>query len=227
MIGDQVSYHSGLAAGRDALGAVCGGGHRQARARANRRKAWPHEAPGALFAALLAMLRCGSGVGCRRVITRTAPCVTAPHGNGNPAIQRAEDRRHRAVVSQAPARSTFAPAARHARGGPAGHGDAARRRSMLDDAAIEESPPTCDVRAQARRQSPSPAMRSAAAAVRACAACHGAHGEGNATLEAPALAGQSDWYLVRSCTLPRRTRGASHEDDVTAPQMRRGGGSAR
>jgi cytochrome c oxidase subunit 2 len=30
----------------------------------------------------------------------------------------------------------------------------------------------------------------------ACAACHGAKGEGNSELQAPALAGQTDWYLV-------------------------------
>lgn len=30
-----------------------------------------------------------------------------------------------------------------------------------------------------------------------CAVCHGGGGEGNATLQAPRLAGQSDWYLVR------------------------------
>lgn len=30
----------------------------------------------------------------------------------------------------------------------------------------------------------------------ACVACHGAKGEGNSELQAPALAGQTDWYLV-------------------------------
>ena len=30
----------------------------------------------------------------------------------------------------------------------------------------------------------------------ACASCHGADGEGNEALGAPALAGQNDWYLV-------------------------------
>jgi cytochrome c553 len=30
----------------------------------------------------------------------------------------------------------------------------------------------------------------------ACASCHGAKGEGNAALQAPALAARSDWYLV-------------------------------
>jgi cytochrome c oxidase subunit 2 len=30
-----------------------------------------------------------------------------------------------------------------------------------------------------------------------CAGCHGSRAEGNAALQAPALAGQSDWYLVK------------------------------
>ena len=30
-----------------------------------------------------------------------------------------------------------------------------------------------------------------------CGACHGANGEGNVAMNGPALAGQSDWYLVR------------------------------
>jgi cytochrome c553 len=29
-----------------------------------------------------------------------------------------------------------------------------------------------------------------------CAACHGARGEGNASMQAPALANASDWYLL-------------------------------
>ena len=30
-----------------------------------------------------------------------------------------------------------------------------------------------------------------------CSVCHGAHAEGNRDFDAPALVGQSDWYLVR------------------------------
>ena len=29
-----------------------------------------------------------------------------------------------------------------------------------------------------------------------CASCHGANGEGNQALNAPAIAGQQDWYLT-------------------------------
>lgn len=42
-----------------------------------------------------------------------------------------------------------------------------------------------------------------------CAACHGARGEGNASLQAPALARLNDWYLVSSFGKYRAgTRGA-------------------
>ena len=30
-----------------------------------------------------------------------------------------------------------------------------------------------------------------------CASCHGANGEGNQALNAPAIAGQQEWYLTR------------------------------
>ena len=46
-----------------------------------------------------------------------------------------------------------------------------------------------------------------------CAACHGARAEGNATLQAPALASQPDWYLVTQLEHFRRgMRGYSKED---------------
>ena len=35
------------------------------------------------------------------------------------------------------------------------------------------------------------------AAYAICASCHGANGEGNKALNAPAIAGQNDWYIVR------------------------------
>jgi cytochrome c oxidase subunit 2 len=53
-----------------------------------------------------------------------------------------------------------------------------------------------------------------------CAACHGARGEGNAALQAPALAARSDWYLVRQLTNYRLgLRGADARDPYGA-QMR-------
>jgi cytochrome c553 len=53
-----------------------------------------------------------------------------------------------------------------------------------------------------------------------CAACHGAKAEGNRALEAPALAGQTDWYLVTQLEHFRSgTRGAT-ADDAPGTQMR-------
>ena len=53
-----------------------------------------------------------------------------------------------------------------------------------------------------------------------CGACHGARGEGNRTMNAPALAGQSDWYLVRQ--LEKYQTGARGYDsaDVFGQQMK-------
>ncbi len=50
-----------------------------------------------------------------------------------------------------------------------------------------------------------------------CGACHGARGEGNKLLNAPALAGQSDWYLVRQLNKYRDgARGYDPADDLGA-----------
>lgn len=53
-----------------------------------------------------------------------------------------------------------------------------------------------------------------------CAACHGANGEGNAALNAPALAARSDWYLVTQ--LKNFAAGVRGGDGADAPaaQMR-------
>jgi cytochrome c553 len=53
-----------------------------------------------------------------------------------------------------------------------------------------------------------------------CSACHGAEGEGNRLLNAPALAGQSDWYLVRQ--LDKYRAGARGYDpaDTFGQQMK-------
>lgn len=54
----------------------------------------------------------------------------------------------------------------------------------------------------------------------ACAACHGAKGEGNDALHAPALAGQTDWYLVTQLQHFRTgLRGFSPQDE-SGTQMR-------
>lgn len=53
-----------------------------------------------------------------------------------------------------------------------------------------------------------------------CAACHGARGEGNSALHAPALANQSDWYLVTQLERYRSGARGFSADDIAGAQMR-------
>lgn len=53
-----------------------------------------------------------------------------------------------------------------------------------------------------------------------CAACHGADGKGNATLNAPPLAGQADWYIVRQIDAFKKGWRGTHEQDTYGAQMR-------
>lgn len=53
-----------------------------------------------------------------------------------------------------------------------------------------------------------------------CAACHGDRGAGNETLQAPRLAGQSDWYLVDQLEKFRLGARGSSADDTYGAQMR-------
>jgi len=50
-----------------------------------------------------------------------------------------------------------------------------------------------------------------------CAACHGVKGEGNQSMNAPRLAGQSDWYVVSS--LKRFKSGVRGAKDPVAMTM--------
>lgn len=46
-----------------------------------------------------------------------------------------------------------------------------------------------------------------------CGACHGANGEGQEALNAPALAGQEDWYVIRQLqNFKNGIRGANPKD---------------
>lgn len=54
----------------------------------------------------------------------------------------------------------------------------------------------------------------------ACAACHGAKGQGNATLQSPALAARSDWYLVTQLVNFRNGLRGFDERDPYGAQMR-------
>jgi len=54
---------------------------------------------------------------------------------------------------------------------------------------------------------------------RTCGACHGTQGEGNATFNAPALAGQNDWYLVSQLKKFKAGYRGSHPDDTFGKMM--------
>jgi len=52
-----------------------------------------------------------------------------------------------------------------------------------------------------------------------CAACHGMNGEGQQALNAPAIAGMSDWYLARQIQNFKNGVRGSHKDDMYGKQM--------
>ena len=52
-----------------------------------------------------------------------------------------------------------------------------------------------------------------------CATCHGIDAEGNASLGAPALAGQNDWYLITQLKNFVAGYRGRHEDDLYGQQM--------
>jgi len=52
-----------------------------------------------------------------------------------------------------------------------------------------------------------------------CAACHGPQGEGVSALNAPKLAGQSEWYLKRQLKNYKKGLRGTHEDDIFGQQM--------
>lgn len=53
-----------------------------------------------------------------------------------------------------------------------------------------------------------------------CSACHGVNGEGNVAANAPRLAGQSDWYLVRQLKAFKEGVRGTHDGDIFGAQMR-------
>jgi cytochrome c oxidase subunit 2 len=52
-----------------------------------------------------------------------------------------------------------------------------------------------------------------------CAACHGPQGQGVAAMNAPKIAGQSDWYLKRQILSYKNGLRGVHQDDVFGQQM--------
>ncbi|MES0874634.1 c-type cytochrome [Sinimarinibacterium thermocellulolyticum] len=53
-----------------------------------------------------------------------------------------------------------------------------------------------------------------------CAACHGTEGQGNAQMNAPRLAGQDAWYLIRQLAYFKSGVRGAHADDTHGQQMR-------
>lgn len=53
-----------------------------------------------------------------------------------------------------------------------------------------------------------------------CAACHGAAGEGNQALNAPANAGQDEWYVARQLNNFKSGIRGAHPEDTFGAQMR-------
>jgi cytochrome c553 len=54
----------------------------------------------------------------------------------------------------------------------------------------------------------------------ACAACHGAAAQGNAALQAPALSGRTDWYLLTQLRNYRAGLRGANSADINGQQMR-------
>ena len=52
-----------------------------------------------------------------------------------------------------------------------------------------------------------------------CAACHGKQGEGNLILNAPRIAGQADWYVVRQLSKFKAGIRGAHVKDIQGMQM--------
>ena len=55
---------------------------------------------------------------------------------------------------------------------------------------------------------------------RTCASCHGAEGQGNQAMNAPALAGQNDWYLITQLKNFKAGYRGSAQGDQYGNQMR-------
>ena len=78
-----------------------------------------------------------------------------------------------------------------------------------------------DSHASAGDVTPIKSLSAGKAAYQTCSMCHGNDGEGNAALNAPALAGQEAWYLKRQLQKFKDGVRGTHPDDVYGMQMRR------
>jgi len=111
------------------------------------------------------------------------------------------------------------------RGGAAGDMYGAQMRPMAatlaDDAAIDNV--VAYIGTFEAKPSPATVKGDAAAGkglYATCAACHGQNGEGNVQMNAPRLAGQEDWYVVRQLDNYKKGLRGAHPKDVYGVQMK-------
>jgi cytochrome c553 len=96
---------------------------------------------------------------------------------------------------------------------------------QLDDAAVQKvASYVATFRPDAPPATISGDIKRGRALYATCAGCHGAQAEGNAELQAPALAGQSDWYLVTQLARFRAGERGFSSEDVSGTQMRTAAG---
>lgn len=79
----------------------------------------------------------------------------------------------------------------------------------------------------ARQETPAPARTEGSgrpqkgkAIFSGCQSCHGQHGQGNASVGGPRLAGQHDWYLILQLQIFRSGLRGVHEKDTYGRTMR-------
>jgi cytochrome c oxidase subunit 2 len=95
-------------------------------------------------------------------------------------------------------------------GSDAGHDDAGAGHAAVD----------AEVHTAAGEAEPIESASAGKTAYAICATCHGAEGQGNAAMHAPALAGQETWYLKRQINKFKDGARGTHADDLYGMQMR-------
>ena len=100
----------------------------------------------------------------------------------------------------------------------------AEMRAMVSNFSEQELIEIANWVSQTQSPLPAPSFEASVQAgqklYQSCAACHGAQGEGNQLLGAPALAGLNDWYLVKQLNHFRLGLRGSNTADSYGQQMK-------
>jgi cytochrome c oxidase subunit II len=96
---------------------------------------------------------------------------------------------------------------------------AMRGRLVVDDAPAYQAWLARQTTYAQARSRPAGDAVAGKAAYAACAACHGANGEGNVALNAPKVSGQGAWYLARQLRQFKQGARGTHEKDVFGKMM--------